>query len=59
MCDILRDPAHEGDAPAGGLGSEIASLFAETGLATDIPELRGHAIEPAAFEPPPGQPALP
>jgi plasmid stability protein len=49
--EILRDATRHDDAPAGGLGSEIASLFAKTGLASDIPELRGHAIKPPAFEP--------
>jgi hypothetical protein len=49
--EILRSATREDDAPAGGLGSEIASLFAKTGFASDIPELRGHKIAPAAFEP--------
>jgi plasmid stability protein len=49
--EILRDATRQDDAPAGGLGSEIAYLFADTGLASDIPELRGHTIKPAAFEP--------
>jgi plasmid stability protein len=49
--EILRSATHQDDAPAGGLGSEIAALYAKTGLTSDIPELRGHAVEPAAFEP--------
>jgi len=49
--EILRSVTHEDDAPADGLGSEIAALFAKAGLSSDIPELRGHGIEPAAFEP--------
>ena len=49
--EILRSATHQDDAPAGGLGSEIAVLFAKTGLTSDIPELRGHTVEPAAFEP--------
>jgi antitoxin FitA len=49
--DILRNAVRdEGRQPAGGLGSEIAALFAGNGLAADIPELRGHAIRPAAFD---------
>jgi plasmid stability protein len=49
--DILRNAVRdEGHQPAGGLGSEIAALFAGTGLDTDIPELRGHAIRPADFD---------
>lgn len=49
--EILRSAVHEEEAPAMGLGTEIAALFSKTGLASDIPELRGHSIAPAAFEP--------
>jgi len=49
--EILRSAVHEEDAPATGLGTEIAALFSKTGLASDIPELRGHSIQPATFEP--------
>jgi plasmid stability protein len=49
--EILRNALHhEEDAPSGGLGSEIASLFAKIGLDYDIPELRGHEIKPIVFE---------
>jgi antitoxin FitA len=49
--DILRNAVRdEGRQPACGLGSEIAALFAGIGLDADIPELRGHAIRPAAFD---------
>jgi antitoxin FitA len=48
--DILRNAVHEPDIPAGGLGTEISGLFAKAGLDADIPELRGHEIEPASFE---------
>lgn len=48
--DILRSVANEEDVPAGGLGTEIASLFAKVGLDADIGELRGHQIKPASFE---------
>jgi plasmid stability protein len=48
--DILRNAAKEQDTPAGGLGTEIASLFAKIGLDGDIPELRGHEIKPASFD---------
>jgi len=47
--DILRNVASEEDVPAGGLGTEIASLFTETGLDSDIAELRGNEIKPASF----------
>ena len=41
----------DGDAaPVGGLGSEIASLFVEDGLTSEIPELRGHPIKPLQLE---------
>jgi hypothetical protein len=32
------------------LGSEIAALFTISGLDSEIPELRGHAIRPASFK---------
>lgn len=46
--DILRNAVKEPEA-AGGLGTEIASLFAKVGLDEDFPELRGHKIKPASF----------
>jgi len=49
--EILRSAVHEASVPTTGLGTEIASLFAKSGLHSDIPELRGHYIKPAAFEP--------
>lgn len=48
--DILRGAVNEEDVPAGGLGTEISALFAKVGLDADIPELRGHEIEPPSFE---------
>jgi plasmid stability protein len=48
--DILRDALREDDSPAGGLGTEIASLFTRIGLEADIPELRGHVVTPATFD---------
>jgi plasmid stability protein len=48
--DILRSAAVEEPRPSGGLGKELAALFAKIGLETDIPELRGHAVEPFEFE---------
>lgn len=47
--DILRDAVKKEESPAGGLGSEIASLFRKAGLTADIPELRGHKVKPASF----------
>jgi AbrB family looped-hinge helix DNA binding protein len=34
----------------GGLGTEIAPLFAKAGLASDIPELRDRTIKAVTFE---------
>jgi AbrB family looped-hinge helix DNA binding protein len=34
----------------GGLGTEIAALFAKASLASDIPELRGRTIKAVTFE---------
>ena len=48
--DILRNAAHETEKPSGGLGSEIAALFAGKGLTSDIPELRGYTIKPPTFD---------
>ena len=48
--DILRDAVKEEEGAAGGLGSELAALFSTIGLKTDIPELRGHKIDPVDFE---------
>lgn len=49
--EILRSAVCEEEVPAGGLGTEIAGLFAKVGLLEDIPELRGHKIKPATFQP--------
>lgn len=49
--DILRSAVRAEETPSGGLGSDISSLFAENGLSEDVPELRGHTITPAEFEP--------
>lgn len=48
--DILRNAANGEEPPAGGLGTEIASLFEKIGLDADIPELRGQQIEPTSFD---------
>jgi plasmid stability protein len=48
--DILRNAVLEQDVPSGGLGTEISALFADVGIESDIPELRGHEIKPASFE---------
>jgi plasmid stability protein len=48
--EILRNAVNEQEAAVGGLGTEIASLFADLGLEEDIPELRGFGIKPASFD---------
>ena len=48
--EILRSAVNEENVPSGGVGTEIASLFSKAGLVADIPELKGHAIEPVEFE---------
>ena len=48
--DILRTVAISETHSTGGLGTEIASLFAKAGLKSEIPELRGHVVSPLDFE---------
>lgn len=48
--EILRAAVHEGNAPTVGLGTEIAALFAGSGIDFEIPELRGYTIKPPTFE---------
>jgi antitoxin FitA len=48
--EILRNAANEKDPSNGGLGSEIAAIFAGNGIDFDIPELRGHTIKPPDFD---------
>lgn len=47
--DILRDAVKTESCAAGGLGTEISSLFSRAGLRDDIPELRGSKVIPAVF----------
>lgn len=47
--DILRNAVKDAEA-AGGLGTDIARLFADCRMDSEIPELRGHAIEPISFD---------
>lgn len=49
--DILRNAVREKPTSAPGLGTEIAALFSEIGLDSDIPEFRGYSITPPQFEP--------
>jgi plasmid stability protein len=48
--DILaKAVAQQDNRP--NLGSRIAACFAGHGLEQDIPELRGHLVEPMSFDP--------
>ena len=49
--DILRSAVAADETASGGLGTELSRLFAKIGLSEDVPELHGHAIVPAEFEP--------
>ncbi|TSD99426.1 ribbon-helix-helix protein, CopG family [Skermania sp. ID1734] len=48
--EILRSAVRNVDDPPQRLGSRIASRFAEVGLESEIPELRGQSVRPAQFE---------
>ena len=48
--EILRNAVQRDERTSGGLGSEIAALFARVGLKSEIAELRGHRVEPAVLE---------
>ena len=48
--DILRGAVVERSSPQPQLGSRLAKRFAVCKLKEEIPELRGHAIEPPGFE---------
>ena len=47
--EILRNAVNE-EEPVRGLGTAISSMFAEVGLASDIPELRGQRIQRPTFD---------
>jgi plasmid stability protein len=49
--DILRASVHRDEAPAIGLGTELAALFAGIGLKSHLRELRGHKLKPPTFKP--------
>jgi antitoxin FitA len=48
---ILRNAAKEPSRPITKLGSRIAARFSDTGLETELPELRGQKARPAKFKP--------
>ena len=47
--EILRNALRDSEVSASGLGTEIAALFAESGLEEEISELRGYKVKPAGF----------
>lgn len=48
---ILRKAVNdERQQPAARLGTRIAARFAKVGLTEDLPELRGHAVQPLSIE---------
>ena len=49
--EILRNAVNSDRENREGLGSRIAARFRHIGLKEDIPELRGHPVEPAVFDP--------
>ena len=50
--EILRVAAAEATPSVQKLGSRIAARFANIGLTTELPELRGQAAQPALFDAP-------
>jgi antitoxin FitA len=48
--DILRNAVIGENLPSYGLGTEIASIFSENVLNSEIQELRGHRINPPEFD---------
>lgn len=48
--EILRN-ALKKEERSTGMGTEIAGLFQDIGLEKEIPEVRGHAVKPANFQP--------
>ena len=48
--EILRNAVKDEGNPRPGLGSRLAARFARFRLGQDIPELRGHPVEPAEFD---------
>ena len=50
--EILRNAAKEENSPIAKLGSRIASRFREAGLTAELPELRGHEVQPTDFRSP-------
>ena len=48
--ETLRNSAYHEDTDRRGLGTAIALLFRREGLETEIPELRGHVLQPPKFD---------
>lgn len=48
--EILRNAVKDEGSPQTALGSRLAARFAGVGLREEIPELRGHPVQPAELE---------
>lgn len=49
--EILRNAVRDEGAVSTGLGTRLKGLFADCGLAQDIPEQRGQPAQPAELPP--------
>lgn len=50
VLDILRRAVMGQSGPSPGLGTQISQRFVSLGLDEEIPELRGHPVEPPNFD---------
>jgi antitoxin FitA len=48
--EILRHAVKDEGSPKRALGSRLAARFARVGLRQEIPELRGHSVQPAELD---------
>jgi len=46
---ILRTAARDSGRPASALGTRMAARFADAGLSSELPELRGQTARPVDF----------
>ncbi|HYC90948.1 MAG TPA: ribbon-helix-helix protein, CopG family [Thermoanaerobaculia bacterium] len=48
--EILRNAVKNEGGARSGLGTRLAARFSRVGLRGQIPELRGHSVQPVDFE---------
>lgn len=48
--EILRNAVKNEGSARSGLGTRLAARFSRVGLRRQIPELRGHSVQPAELE---------